>query len=105
MLIFLIKEIRKIKKITLKELQAKTELSISYLSEIENNKAKNPSLLVMVKIAEVLEVKLEDIYFVKGEIQSMKKALNIFVEAYGINDEKTIKLSQEVNEEINKSNY
>lgn len=105
MLIFLIKEIRKIKKITLKELQAKTELSISYLSEIENNKAKNPSLLVMVKIAEVLEVKLDDIYFVKGEIQSMKKALNIFVEAYGINDEKTIKLSQEVNEEINKSNY
>ena len=59
----------------------------------------------MVKIAEVLEVKLDDIYFVKGEIQSMKKALNIFVEAYGINDEKTIKLSQEVNEEINKSNY
>lgn len=105
MLIFLIKEIRKIKKITLKELQAKTELSISYLSEIENNKAKNPSLLVMVKIAEVLEVKLNDIFFVRGEIQSMKKALNIFVEAYGINDERTIKLSQEVNEEINKNNY
>ena len=102
MLVFLIKEFRKIKKITLKEMQEKTDLSISYLSEIENNKAKNPSLLVMVKIAQVLDVKLDDIYFVKGEINTMKKALNIYIEAYGINDERTIEFSQKVNEEINK---
>lgn len=102
MLVFLIKEIRKIKKITLKEIKEKTNISVSYLSEIENNKVKNPSLLVMVKIAQVLEVKLDDIYFVRGEIESMKKALNIYIEAYGINDKRTIIFSQKVNQEINK---
>lgn len=102
MLVFLIKEIRKIKKITLKEIKEKTNISVSYLSEIENNKAKNPSLLVMVKIAQVLDVRLDDIYFVQGEIKSMKKALNIYIEAYGINDERTIIFSQKVNQVINK---
>lgn len=97
MLVFLIKELRKIKKLTLKEMQENTEMSISYLSEIENNKVKNPSLLVMVKIAKVLDVKLDDIYFVEGEIKSMKKALNIYVKAYRINDERTINFSQKVN--------
>ena len=102
MLVFLIKEIRKIKKITLKEIKEKTNISVSYLSEIENNKAKNPSLLVMVKIPQVLDVRLDDIYFVQGEIKSMKKALNIYIEAYGINDERTIIFSQKVNQVINK---
>ena len=102
MLVFFIYEIRKIKKITLKEIKEKTNISVSYLSEIENNKAKNPSLLVMVKIAQVLDVRLDDIYFVQGEIKSMKKALNIYIEAYGINDERTIIFSQKVNQVINK---
>lgn len=102
MLIFLIKEIRKIKKISLKQLQEKTDISISYLSNIENNKVKNPSLFVIVKIAQALEMKLDDLYFVYGEINSMKKALNIFSEAYGLYDERTIKFSKEVNKVINK---
>lgn len=83
-------------------MKERTELSTSYLSEIENNKVKNPSLMVMVKIAKVLDVKLDELYFVTDEIKSWKKALNIYVEAYGINDERTIKFSQKVNEEINK---
>lgn len=101
MLVFLIKELRKIKNITLKQMKEQTEMSISYLSEIENNKVKNPSLLVMVKIAKALDVKLDETYFVSSEINSLKKALNVYVEAYGINDEKTIKFSKKVNEEIN----
>ena len=102
MIVFLIKELRMIKKITLKQLKEKTGISISYLSEIENNKAKNPSLEVIVKIAEALQIKLDEIYFVDSEIDELKKALNVYVEAYGINNEKTIKFSEKVNKEINK---
>lgn len=101
MVVFLIKELRKIKDLTLKQMKEQTEMSISYLSEIENNKVKNPSLLVMVKIAKALDVKLDEIYFVDDEINSLKKALNVYVEAYGINDEKTIRFSNMVNEVIN----
>ena len=101
MLVFLIKEIRLIKNITLKQIQEQTGVSISYLSEIENNKVKNPSLLVMVKIAKVLDSKLDELYFAENEINGLKRALDVYVEAYGINDEKTIKFSQIVNEKIN----
>lgn len=101
MLVFLIKELRKIKNITLKELKEDTGLSISYLSELENNKVKNPSLFVIVKIAKALDTKLDEIYFASDEINSLKRALNIYVEAYGLNDEKTLKLSEIVNDAIN----
>lgn len=101
MLVFLIKELRKIKNITLKELKEDTGLSISYLSELENNKVKNPSLFVIVKIAKALDTKLDEIYFASDEINSLERALNVYVEAYGLNDEKTLKLSEIVNDAIN----
>ena len=102
MLIFLIKELRCIKKITLNQLKNQTGLSISNLSEIENNKVKNPSLISIVKIAKALDVNLDELYFVDSEIEELKRALDIYVEAYGIKDERTIKFSQFINEEINK---
>ena len=61
MIIYLIKEMRKLKGIKLKELSDMTGMSISYLSEIENNKDCNPSLLTIVKIATALNEKLNDI--------------------------------------------
>lgn len=72
MIIYLIKEMRKLKGIKLKELSDMTGMSISYLSEIENNKDCNPSLLTIVKIATALNEKLNDIYFVDDEINSLK---------------------------------
>ena len=106
MIIYLIREIRKIKGIKLKELSDWTGLSISYLSEIENNKTGSPSLLTVVKIATALDEKLDDIYFVDDELDSLKNALNIYIEVYGIQDSKTLELSNKINELINKySNY
>lgn len=81
-----------------------TELSISYLSEIENNKDCNPSLLTIVKIATALDEKLDDIYFVDDELESLKKALNIYIDVYGIQDDETLALSKKINELMNKHN-
>ena len=103
MIIYLIREIRKLKGIKLKELSDMTELSISYLSEIENNKDCNPSLLTIVKIAIALDEKLDDIYFVDDELNSLKKALNVYVEVYGIQDIRTLELSEKINELMNSS--
>ncbi len=106
MIIYLIREIRKLKGIKLKELSDITGLSISYLSEIENNKNCNPSLLTIMKIAKALDKKLDDICFIDDELDSLKRALNIYVEVYGIQDVKTIELSNKINELINKySNF
>lgn len=54
-----IAEIRKQRGYTLSKLAELTNISKSYLSNIERNLNKNPSLQIMLKIAEVLNVKLE----------------------------------------------
>lgn len=106
MIIYLIKEMRKLKGIKLKELSDMTGMSISYLSEIENNKDCNPSLLTIVKIATALNEKLNDIYFVDDEINSLKNALNIYIEDYGVQSDETLTLSKKINELMNKhSNF
>ena len=106
MIIYLIKEMRILKGIKLKELSDMTGMSISYLSEIENNKDCNPSLLTIVKIATALNEKLNDIYFVDDEINSLKNALNIYIEVYGVQSDETLTLSKKINELMNKhSNF
>ena len=50
-----IRKIRKIRKISINELSAETNISLSYLSAIENNKA-NPTLDKIENIAKVLNV-------------------------------------------------
>ncbi|MCI8485849.1 MAG: helix-turn-helix transcriptional regulator [Clostridia bacterium] len=102
MIIYLIKEIRILKGMKLKELSDITGLSISYLSEIENNKNCNPSLLTVMKIAKALDKKLDDLCFIDDELDSLKGAINIYIEVYGIQDIKTIELSNKINELLNK---
>lgn len=51
-----INKLRKKRKLTLSELSEKTKISKSYLSNIERNINKNPSIQVLEKIALVLDV-------------------------------------------------
>ncbi len=53
-----IAELRKQKGYTLSELAEKTKISKSYLSNIERNLNKNPSLAIIKRIAKVLDVDL-----------------------------------------------
>lgn len=52
-------EIRKLRGFTLSELAEKAKVSKSYLSNIERNLNKNPSIEVINKIARVLNVDLK----------------------------------------------
>lgn len=61
MIVYLIKDIRKSRDMTLRELARKTGISKSYLSNIERNE-KKPSFEYMVLIAKALNVHLEDLY-------------------------------------------
>ena len=58
---YTIKEIRKRKGMTLRDLQRMTGISSGYLSEIENN-MKNPSFFHIILIAKALNVQLEELY-------------------------------------------
>ncbi|HDK7140039.1 TPA: helix-turn-helix transcriptional regulator [Clostridium botulinum] len=51
------------KGFTQQELADKVRISRYYLSAIERDKAKNPSITVMKKIAELLETPVQELFF------------------------------------------
>ena len=58
---YVLRDIRKSKNMTLRELSRKTGISRSYLSEIERNE-KKPSFNYMIIISKALNVQLEELY-------------------------------------------
>ena len=57
------KEVRKNKGITLKELSKKTGISEGYLCHLEKETRKNPSIQKMESIAKVLGKEISEIFF------------------------------------------
>ncbi|EDS78059.1 HTH-type transcriptional regulator SinR [Clostridium botulinum C str. Eklund] len=57
-----IKAFRKEKGMSLNKLAKSAGMSPSYLSDLENNKSVNPSMEKLNKLAEILEVRIEDFY-------------------------------------------
>lgn len=55
--------IRKQKKITLAEISKKTGISVGYLSHLENGTRNNPSIEIMNKIANALELSVAEVFF------------------------------------------
>lgn len=62
MIIFNIREIRENKNITAYKLAKDTNMSLSYLTELENNKKCNPTMSVLSKIASALDVNVKDLF-------------------------------------------
>lgn len=56
-----IRKVRERKGFTLKELGAKSELSQSYLSDVERGNVKSPGIDVIKRIAEALEVSIDEL--------------------------------------------
>ena len=54
---------RKEKGLTLKQLSAKTKVSIGYLCHLENGSRSNPSMNVLNKIANALDKGVDELFF------------------------------------------
>ena len=101
MFVFVIKEKRLKRNITIYKLSQITGINRSYLVQLENNKKFNPSLSVMHKIANALDVKIDDLFYTELDLDELKEELNIRVEKYGLGAEKTIEISQIIDLLIN----
>lgn len=101
MFVFVIKEIRKKKNITVYKLSKMTGIARTYLLELENNKKFNPSLATIYKIANALEVKIDDLFYTELDLDELKEELNHKVEKYGLDAKETIELSQIIDLLIN----
>ena len=101
MFVFVIKNVRKSKNITLYRLVKKTGLSYSYLSELENNKVYNPSLKTMYSIARALEVKVDDLFYSELDIETLKEEMYRRIDLYGLGSKEVMEVSHVIDLLIN----
>ncbi len=94
MQIFVIKMLRTSKNITLYKLSKDTNLSRTYLRNLENNKTFNPTLRVLEKIANALDVNIKQLFYCLDEIETLKKEMYKRIDQYGINSNEVMEISQ-----------
>lgn len=101
MLIFNIKNIRKNKGISLNKLHEMTGVSRAYLYDLENNRRFNPTLFILQKIAEELEVNIKDLFFSPNDIDNLKEEMYRRIDEYGLDSKEVIEVSQVIDLLIN----
>lgn len=94
MFVFVVKNIRENKKISLNKLSEKTRISKSYLHELENNKKFNVSLDKLYRIATVLNVNIKDLFYTTLDIENLRKKLHDRINKYGINSAQVMEVSK-----------
>ena len=94
MFVFVIKNLRMKKGITVYKLSKMTHIARSYLVELENNKKFNPSLNTMYKIANALEVKVDDLFYSELDIDILKEEMYRRIDLYGIESKEVLEVSQ-----------
>lgn len=94
MVVFVIKEIRESKNISQYKLSQMTDISRTYIRNLEKNKMCNPSINILSLIADALEVGIKDLFYTKLEVDELKKELNKKIAKYGINSKEVLETSQ-----------
>ena len=101
MLVFVIKEIREKKKISLRKLSQQTGISRAYLYDLENNRRFNPTIQILCTISSCLDVNVKDLFYTELDIEKLKKKLNIYIEKYGLHSKEVTEISQIIDLLIN----
>ena len=101
MIVFNIRNVRKNRKISLRKLSDMTGISRAYLYDLENNRRFNPTLFILQKIAEVLEVNIKDLFYSLNDIDNLKEEMYRRIDEYGIDSKEVLEVSQVIDLLIN----
>ena len=101
MFIFLVKEYRKKSGLSIKRLAELTNISRSYLYDLENNKKFNIGLDKLYKISTVLDVNIKDLFFTSLDIEKLRKELHYRIDKYGIDSKQVLEISQTIDLLVN----
>lgn len=94
MLIFVIRQVRKNKNISLSELSRRTNISRAYLFDLENNRRFNPTLKILSDISEALEVNIKDLFYTELDLENLREEMYKKIDEYGINSKEVLEISQ-----------
>lgn len=101
MFVFVIKSLREKKNISQYKLSQITNLSRTYLRNLENNKKCNPTMSVLQLIADALDVNIKDLFYSHLDIDELKKEMYHRIDLYGKTSKETIEISQIIDLLIN----
>lgn len=101
MFVFVIKSLRKKKNISQYKLSQMTNLSRTYLRNLENNKKCNPTMSVLQLIANALDVNLKDLFYSELDIDNLKEEMYHRIDEFGINSKEVLEVSQVIDLLIN----
>ena len=94
MIVFVIKQLRESKGISQYKLSQMTDISRTYIRNLENNKKCNPSMHILSLIAEALEVDIKDLFYTKLDVEKLRKLLHRRINKYGLNSKEVLEISQ-----------
>lgn len=94
MFIFNIKKIREDKNISLNKLNKLTGISRAYLFDLENNRKFNPTLAMLEKIAEALDVNIKELFYSIRDVEDLKEEMYNRIDKHGINSKEVLEVSQ-----------
>lgn len=95
-----LKQIRRERRLTLRAVQQKTGISNAYLSQLENNKAANPSPKILQKLAICYEISYEYLMSLAGYTLPSEKELEPAYRSSDSFDDLTPEEKQRVREYI-----
>jgi len=91
---FVIKEVRKSKGVSLIGLARMTNLSRAYICDLESNRRSNPTFSALYKIANALEVNTKDLFYTIDDIDYLKETLDKTIEEYGLQSKRVAEISK-----------
>lgn len=101
MFIFRIKYLRKLKGLSIRKLSKLSNVSRSYLEDLENGKKFNPTLDKLYSIADALDVNIKDLFYTKFDIENLKEEMYKGIDKYGLNSPEVMEISQVIDLLIN----
>lgn len=94
MFVFVIKNIRERKNLTIYKLSKLTGINRAYLTQLENNKRFNPTMQILDKIANALDVNIKQLFYSLDEIEPLRAEMHSRIDKYGINSKEVMEISQ-----------
>lgn len=94
MLIFVIKQLRESKNISQYQLSQMTDISRTYIRNLENNKKCNPTINILSLIADALDVNIKDLFYSAIELETLRKEMHCRIDKFGLDSKEVLEISQ-----------
>lgn len=101
MFVFVIKQLRESKNISQYKLSQMTDISRTYIRNLENNKICNPTIHILSLISNALGVNVKDLFYTELDIESLRKKMHRKIAKYGIDSKEVLEVSQVIDLLIN----